>query len=200
MAVADLLTEELGYGKIEEYTSNFDFDKFQVSEKDKVSLQQKEQKLINAQNQVMRNLFEIAKNLYDSQQILANYGNGSFSLWFETIGYKKDYVYRMIDKYKLSLELNDKKAIDLPVKVVKELKNSDLDIETKLLILNSEKPLIAITKIKIDLINKDKSEIDKINEKIEYHLEMKLKYKRLMKQQDEEIVILREKLDELENN
>ena len=30
--ISNLLTEDLGYGKIEEYVSNFDFGKFKISE------------------------------------------------------------------------------------------------------------------------------------------------------------------------
>ena len=196
--IASLLTEDLGYGKIEEYVSNFDFGKFEISEKDKLLLQQKEQKLVNAHNQVIKNLYEVAKNLFDSQQILRNYGNGTFSSWFETIGYKKDYVYRMIDKYNLSKELNNQKAIDLSVRVVQELKNSDLDIEAKKLVLNSEKPLVVIRKMKMDLIDKGKTEIDKIKEKINYHIELKVKYQNLLKEQDKFILELNEILDKLQ--
>ena len=196
--ISNLLTEDLGYGKIEEYVSNFDFGKFKISEKDKLSLQQKEQKLVNAHNQVIKNLYEVAKNLYDSQQILKNYGNGTFTSWFKTIGYKKDYVYRMIDKYNLSKELNNQKAIDLSVRVVQELKNSDLDIEAKKLVLNSEKPLVVIRKMKMDLIDKGKTEIDKIKEKINYHIELKVKYQNLLKEQDKFILELNEILDKLQ--
>ena len=178
--ISNLLTEDLGYGKIEEYVSNFDFGKFKISEKDKLSLQQKEQKLVNAHNQVIKNLYEVAKNLYDSQQILKNYGNGTFTSWFKTIGYKKDYVYRMIDKYNLSKELKNQKAIDLSVRIVQKLKNSDLDIEAKNLVLNSKNPLAVIRKIQMGHIDKEETEIDIIKGKIKYHMELKIKYQKLL--------------------
>ena len=192
-----LLSENLGYGKTEEYTSNFNFDEFDINDKDKFQLAQKEQKLINAQGQVMRNLFDIAKNLYEAQQILSNYRNGCFKEWFTSLGFNKDYVYRMIDKYNLSIETGDRKAIDLPVRVVKELKNSDFDKETKLSVLNSDQPLITVQKLKEEQITKEKTVRELIIEKIEYHQEMKLKYKRLMKFQDEEISRLQEELKNL---
>ena len=192
-----MLTENLGYGKTEEYTSNFNFEEFEINDKDKFQLAQKEQKLINAQNQVVRNLFDIAKNLYEAQQILSNYRNGGFKEWFTSLGFNKDYVYRMIDKYNLSIETGNRKAIDLPVRVVKELKNSDFDIETKISVLNSEQPLITVQKLKEEQITIGKTAEELIKEKIEYHQEMKLKYKRLMKLQDEEIIRLQEELKKL---
>lgn len=196
--ISNLLTEDLGYGKIEEYVSNFDFGKFKISEKDKLSLQQKEQKLVNAHNQVIKNLYEVAKNLYDSQQILKNYGNGTFTSWFKTIGYKKDYVYRMIDKYNLSKELKNQKAIDLSVRIVQKLKNSDLDIEAKNLVLNSKNPLAVIRKIQMGHIDKEETEIDIIKGKIKYHMELKIKYQKLLIQQDELIIEFNKKLEELQ--
>ena len=195
--ISNLLTEDLGYGKIEEYVSNFDFGKFKISEKDKLSLQQKEQKLVNAHNQVIKNLYEVAKNLYDSQQILKNYGNGTFTSWFKTIGYKKDYVYRMIDKYNLSKELKNQKAIDLSVRIVQKLKNSDLDIEAKNLVLNSKNPLAVIRKIQMGHIDKEETEIDIIKGKIKYHMDLRIKYQKLLIQQDELIMELNKKLEEL---
>ena len=195
--ISNLLTEDLGYGKIEEYVSNFDFGKFKISEKDKLSLQQKEQKLVNAHNQVIKNLYEVAKNLYDSQQILKNYGNGTFTSWFKTIGYKKDYVYRMIDKYNLSKELKNQKAIDLSVRIVQKLKNSDLDIEAKNLVLNSKNPLSEIRKIQMGHIDKEETEIDIIKGKIKYHMDLRIKYQKLLIQQDELIMELNKKLEEL---
>ena len=167
MADLTMLTENLGYGKTDEYTSNFDFKEFDIDEKDKFKLEQKEQKLINAQNQVVRNLFDIAKNLYEAQQILSNYRNGCFKEWFTSLGFNKDYVYRMIDKYNLSLETGDRKAIDLPVRVVKELKNSDFDKETKISVLNSDQPLITVQKLKEEQITIGKTAEELIKEKIE---------------------------------
>lgn len=196
--VTELLSEKnLGYGKIEEYASSFDFDEFNINEQDRWQLQQKEHKLSNSQKQVTIGLYEIAKNLYEAQQILSNYGNGSFRKWFTLLGFNKDYVYRSISRYELCLELENRKAIDLPVRVVTELKKSDFDKDTKIAVLNSEQPLITVHKIKEEIKNKGRTEREKIEEKIEYHQELKLKYKRLMKKQDEEIEKLKEELENL---
>lgn len=196
--VTELLSEKnLGYGMTEEYASRFDFAEFNIKEEDRWQLEQKEHKLSNSQRQVTIGLYEIAKNLYEAQQILSNYGNGSFRKWFTLLGFSKDYVYRSISRYELCLELENRKAIDLPVRVVTELKKSDFDKETKIAVLNSEQPLVTVHKIKEEIKNKGRTEREKIEEKIEYHQDLKLKYKKLAKKQDEEIEKLKKELENL---
>ena len=78
MAIKDILTKGVSYGDIDLYKSRFDFEKFEIEEQDKATLLQKEQIITNSQKQMMKNIYEIAKNLYESQQILANYHSGSF--------------------------------------------------------------------------------------------------------------------------
>ncbi len=140
MAIKDILTKNVNYGDINLYKSGFDFEKFEIEEEDKATLLQKEQIINNSQKQMMKNLYEIAKNLYESQQILANYHSGSFVEWFKNLGFKKDYVYRMIDKFKLVQETNIKGAIDLPVRVVQSIKKLDIDTKQKIEIVNSINP------------------------------------------------------------
>ena len=92
MAIKDILTKGVSYGDIDLYKSRFDFEKFEIEEQDKATLLQKEQIITNSQKQMMKNIYEIAKNLYESQQILANYHSGSFVEWFSNLGFKKYYV------------------------------------------------------------------------------------------------------------
>ena len=140
MAIKDILTKGVSYGDIDLYKSRFDFEKFEIEEQDKATLLQKEQIITNSQKQMMKNIYEIAKNLYESQQILANYHSGSFVEWFSNLGFKKDDVYSMIDKFKLVQETNIKGAIDLPVRVVQNIKKLDIDVKQKIEIVKSENP------------------------------------------------------------
>ena len=73
MAIKDILTKSVNYGGLDLYQSNFDFNKFEIQPSDRDLLLQSEQIISNSQRQMMKNLYEIAKNLYESQQILANY-------------------------------------------------------------------------------------------------------------------------------
>ena len=45
-------------------------------------------------NQIVRNTFELSKNLFEAREELAVYKSGTFYAWFENLGLKKDYVYR----------------------------------------------------------------------------------------------------------
>ena len=76
MAIKDILSKNVNYGGLDLYHSNFDFDKFEIQPGDRDLLLQSEQIISNSQRQMMKNLYEIAKNLYESQQILANYHSG----------------------------------------------------------------------------------------------------------------------------
>ena len=158
MAIKDILTKGVSYGDIDLYKSRFDFEKFEIEEQDKATLLQKEQIINNSQKQMMKNIYEIAKNLYESQQILANYHSGSFVEWFETIGLKKDYVYRMIDKYKLAQETNIRNAVNLPVRVVQNIKKMNIDTSQKIEIVKSEDPRKKIAEIS----HSEKSELTEL--------------------------------------
>ena len=158
MAIKDILTKGVSYGDIDLYKSRFDFEKFEIEEQDKATLLQKEQIINNSQKQMMKNIYEIAKNLYESQQILANYHSGSFVEWFETIGLKKDYVYRMIDKYKLAQETNIRNAVNLPVRVVQNIKKMNIDTSQKIEIIKSEDPRKKIAEIS----HSEKSELTEL--------------------------------------
>ena len=158
MAIKDILTKSVNYGGLDLYQSNFDFSKFEIQPGDRDLLLQSEQIISNSQRQMMKNLYEIAKNLYESQQILANYHSGSFVEWFETIGLKKDYVYRMIDKYKLAQETNIRNVVNLPVRVVQNIKKMNIDTSQKIEIVKSEDPRKKIAEIS----HSEKSELTEL--------------------------------------
>ena len=44
----------------------------------------------NSQQTIAKNLYDIAKSLYESQQILSKYGTGSFVEWFNSVIYNKN--------------------------------------------------------------------------------------------------------------
>lgn len=158
MAIKDILSKNVDYGSLSLYQSQFNFDKFEIQPNDKDLLLQSEQIISNSQKQMMKNLYEIAKNLYDSQQILSNYHSGSFVEWFENLGLKKDYVYRMIDKFKLAQETNIRNAVNLPVRIIQNIKKLDIDINQKIEIIKSDNPRKKIEEIS----HSEKSELTEL--------------------------------------
>lgn len=168
---------------------NFDFDSYNIKESDKSVLYRIERIITDNQTQVTRDLCEIAQKLAEAREILGGYVDGCFNKWFDNLGFEKNYVYKMIDKYELVQETQSEKAIDLPVRLVSDMKKEDLDTEQKIEIVNSEEPKVKFKAIKeeiygpepekdpveliLDKIHKAEITITKQEEKIE-RLKMKL--------------------------
>ena len=179
MSIDRALSKKVQYEVKETYLSDFDFSEFSISEDDKEKLLEKEELIRNSQQTIGKNLYDIAKNLYESQQILSKYGTGSFVEWFKNLGIDKNYVYRMIAKYNLYQETKEKKAIDLSVRLIEEMKKEDLDIEEKIEIVKSEKPNEKFKEIKYGFSHSEKNEktkLDKLEIKLERNKEMLEKY------------------------
>ena len=179
MSIDRALSKKVKYEVKVNYLSNFDFSEYAISEDDKEKLLEKEELIISSQQTIGKNLYDIAKNLYESQQILSKYGTGSFVEWFKNLGIDKNYVYRMIAKYNFYQETKEKKAIDLSVRLIEEMKKEDLDIEEKIEIVKSEKPNEKFKEIKYGFSHSEKNEktkLDKLEIKLERNKEMLEKY------------------------
>ena len=171
---------------------SFDFDTFNIKESDKSNLYTIERDITENQEQVTKELCEIAKMLYEAREILSEYGHECFSKWFDNLGFDKNYVSKMIDKYQLVQETKLEKAIDLPVRLVSDMKKEDLDIEQKLEIVSSEEPKEKFKEIKEEIYGKEpeKNEVETILEKIH-------KAELTITKQEERIERLKTKLEKL---
>lgn len=147
---------------------SFDFDTFNIKESDKINLYTLERDISENQENVTKELCQIAKMLYEAREILYEYGDGCFNKWFDNLGFDKNYVSKMIDKYQLVQETKLEKAIDLPVRLVSDMKKEDLDIEQKLEIVSSEEPKEKFKEIKEEIYGKEpeKNEVEMILDKI----------------------------------
>ena len=197
MSIDRALSKKVKYEVKGNYLSNFDFSEYAISEDDKEKLLEKEELIISSQQTIGKNLYDIAKNLYESQQILSKYGTGSFVEWFKNLGIDKNYVYRMIAKYNLYQETKEKKAIDLSVRLIEEMKKEDLDIEEKIEIVKSEKPNEKFKEIKYGFSHSEKNEktkLDKLEIKLERNKEMLEKYQLKIMKLEMEISELKTRL------
>ena len=197
MSIDRALSKKVQYEVKETYLSDFDFSEFSISEDDKEKLLEKEELIRNSQQTIAKNLYDIAKSLYESQQILSKYGTGSFVEWFKNLGIDKNYVYRMIAKYNLYQETKEKKAIDLSVRLIEEMKKEDLDIEEKIEIVKSEKPNKKFKEIKYGFSHSEKNEktkLDKLEIKLERNKEMLEKYQLKIMKLEMEISELKTRL------
>ncbi|MBU9917730.1 MAG: hypothetical protein KTQ14_04460 [Fusobacteriaceae bacterium] len=193
MSIDRALSKKVQYEVKETYLSDFDFSEFSISEDDKEKLLEKEELIRNSQQTIGKNLYDIAKNLYESQQILSKYGTGSFVEWFKNLGIDKNYVYRMIAKYNLYQETKEKKAIDLSVRLIEEMKKEDLDIEEKIEIVKSEKPNKKFKEIKYGFSHSEKNEkleLDNLKIKLQKSREMLKKYQLQISKLEEKIAAI----------
>ena len=193
MSIDRALSKKVQYEVKETYLSDFDFSQFSISEDDKEKLLEKEELIRNSQQTIGKNLYDIAKNLYESQQILSKYGTGSFVEWFKNLGIDKNYVYRMIAKYNLYQETKEKKAIDLSVRLIEEMKKEDLDIEEKIEIVKSEKPNKKFKEIKYGFSHSEKNEkleLDNLKIKLQKSREMLKKYQLQISKLEEKIAAI----------
>ena len=171
---------------------SFDFDTFNIKESDKINLYTLERDISENQENVTKELCQIAKMLYEAREILYEYGDGCFNKWFDNLGFDKNYVSKMIDKYQLVQETKLEKAIDLPVRLVSDMKKEDLDIEQKLEIVSSEEPKEKFKEIKEEIYGKEpeKNEVEMILDKIH-------KAEITIGKQEEKIERLKAKLERL---
>lgn len=193
MSIDRALSKKVQYEVKETYLSDFDFSQFSISEDDKEKLLEKEELIRNSQQTIAKNLYDIAKSLYESQQILSKYGTGSFVEWFKNLGIDKNYVYRMIAKYNLYQETKEKKAIDLSVRLIEEMKKEDLDIEEKIEIVKSEKPNKKFKEIKYGFSHSEKNEkleLDNLKIKLQKSREMLKKYQLQISKLEEKIAAI----------
>ena len=193
MSIDRALSKKVQYEVKETYLSDFDFSEFSISEDDKEKLLEKEELIRNSQQTIGKNLYDIAKNLYESQQILSKYGTGRFVEWFKNLGIDKNYVYRMIAKYNLYQETKEKKAIDLSVRLIEEMKKEDLDIEEKIEIVKSEKPNKKFKEIKYGFSHSEKNEkleLDNLKIKLQKSREMLKKYQLQISKLEEKIAAI----------
>jgi len=124
---------------VKKYQSNYDYSSIVENDKEKLIIS--EEDIVINRNEVNKSYFKIAKNLYESNQILASYDNtnGKFINWFETLGLKKTFVYNSIKRYELFLLINDESKINsLSQKAVEMIGSKKIDDFVKIKLLKTE--------------------------------------------------------------
>lgn len=124
---------------VKKYQSSYDYSNIVEDDKEKLIIS--EEDIAINRNEINKSYFKIAKNLYESNQILASYDNtnGKFMNWFENLGLKKTFVYNSIKRYELFLLINDESKINgLSQKAVEMIGSKKIDDFTKIKLLKTE--------------------------------------------------------------
>jgi hypothetical protein len=111
------------------YKSNFNFEEFNIVEKDKLDLLSLEEKIKSSQMTFVKSTLEIGNILSQAQEKLKNYGTGSFMKWYENLGFNKDSVSYFLKRFELSIAYPEKREYiaEMPVRLVKELTKKDIE-------------------------------------------------------------------------
>lgn len=145
--------------KREVYKSNFDYSEF--NEIDKENLLELEKRAIHTGKILKENLLELGEVFLEAQEIFANNKNGQFALWYEGLGYKKDFVYLCLERKRLAMNYGSSKIYELPDRAIKDIKKIRQKDETQVdEILEAENPREKLEEIKKILFPKVIIEVD----------------------------------------
>ncbi|MGL4403494.1 MAG: hypothetical protein ACRCTS_07230 [Fusobacteriaceae bacterium] len=138
--------------KINEYKPIADYEKLELEEEEVKSLIECEKNIIFHQQKTKEHLMSISETLFQAQRILANHNGGTFRMWFEDLGLKKDFVYMCLKRYNLYLHYEKDSVMELPEKVIKEITKEKSEVEFQesdiLKIIEAEKPNEVLKEIK----------------------------------------------------
>lgn len=168
---------------VDEYISKVNYNALEVNDSDLKKLIECEKNILFHQQKSIEHLLALSETLFEAQQVLANYKNGSFRNWFENVGLKKDFVYMCLKRYNLYLSYNSDKVMAIPEKIIKELSNKKIELKKEqiLEILEAEKPTKKYEEVKSNLISNTLIYIDDDDENNIFSLEKRIaqKYKSL---------------------
>ena len=149
---------EVNFQMKEKEKSSFDYNEF--DEKTKENLSELENKALYAKELLTENIKELGNIFLEAQTIFShNNKNGVFGKWYETLGFKKDFVYLCLSKKKLFLKYENDKIYSLPDRTVKEIKKMEKENYDVIEILDNENPAQKIKEIKKEEKKADKKEI-----------------------------------------
>ena len=93
----------------EQYISKIDYKELEIDETLVDDLILWEEKALNSIKSIKKNLIDLGRVFKNANELLANQKNGTFRLWYEKLGFKKDFVYMCLKRYGFYMELEDKK-------------------------------------------------------------------------------------------
>lgn len=195
-------TEAIGIK--EKYNPILNYDEFELEVDQKEKMVSFEERAVYHAQELSKNTIELSKIFSEAQKTLAASKTGTFVKWYEALGFKKDFVYMLLKRNDLFLELSNERVFQIPEKAIKTISKIKNRINTKeiLDIINSEKP-VEVAKEKesylsgypkdkkieievIEIINDDSDKIREIEKKISEHY-------RIIKDLEYELSILKKK-------
>ena len=165
---AELKTQQKETKEVEvSYVSAMNYDEFGIIENEvKAKLIKCEKKAIEHANQMSKSIMELSKVFSEAQKILANHAGGTFKKWFEELGFKKDFVYMLLKRNELFMEVENERIFEIPEKAIKTISKikDKVNVKEILEIVNAEKPVIVAKEIEVNLSGNPKDRTPEIEE------------------------------------
>ncbi len=187
--------KELIHHEIKTSELSFDYSRLEISKDAKEELINLERELKHHQDRFKDLSMDMGKALTNAREIFIKSHSESFMEWYESLGFNKNQVSALVNKYKLVLEFPEKEEniINLSDKQILEVVNKKTPEFLKEKILNGEK----ISAAEIRRERKNISSREEIFFKQIEEAEIIEDYEILIKKEFEEVM---EALSKVENN
>lgn len=161
--------------EVESYHSNFDFDKYEITDESVIrEVTQTEEDIQQIGKFMAKKALEMGRKLKRVQEILSSHGTGTFVAWFTSLGLDKNMVYREINRWEQFEKYRNPAIAEASVRTLEYIKKNNNKLEEAEIVEILEDPVEAAKKIK-EIEKKGKKEteigfdekIKKLNEKIE---------------------------------
>jgi putative uncharacterized protein FNV2253 len=177
----------------------FDFASYEISDDDKVKIEEQEVKLLNSFRKYRNNLFDICSSLAEVAKLLKP--SGSFMAWYESAGFTKDMVSVFLKRWDLYLWQPDykDKIFSLSDQAIKVLSHNSLGFDDVQAVLSTD--VLKVREIRELLAPPKVEEKVKVKEQKYFNFnKIKKMEKRVKKLKDEEKEKYKKELTEYINS
>ncbi len=171
-----------------------------INKNEKEELIVLESKIKFHEKKTMEHILSYSEAIFQGNLIFSNNRNGNFGKWIEELGISRETANTAIRRYTLFKERDNKKILELPGRVVKELtgKNKSTYDDNEIVeIIESEKPMIALNALRVKKLE-EKLVIEEEME--DYLYKLIISKKASVKKIENEILELEERYKNLKEN
>ena len=187
--------------EVESYHSDFDFDKYEITDERVVrEVTQTEEDIRQIGKFMAKKALEMGRKLKRVQEILSNHGTGTFVVWFTSLGLDKNMVYREINRWEQFEKYRNPAIAEASVRTLEYIKKNNDKLEEAEIVEILEDPVEAAKKIKeIEKKGKKETEIN-FNQKIQKFSEKIEKAYKNIEKWEREIKKLKGRNDDFEED
>ena len=146
--------------EVESYHSNFDFDKYEITDESVIrEVTQTEEDIQQIGKFMAKKALEMGRKLKRVQEILSSHGTGTFVAWFTSLGLDKNMVYREINRWEQFEKYRNPAIAEASVRTLEYIKKNNNKLEEAEIVEILEDPVEAAKKIK-EIEKKGKKETE----------------------------------------